>query len=68
MIRTKPSVYLYKSADIERNLTIFFDPMDGFGHKRNHFGVVFLSQTKDGFKTVLYYTKQLTNMRYYCNF
>ena len=68
MIRTKPSVYLYKSADIERNLTITFDPMDGFGHKRNHFGVVFLSQTKDGFKTVLYCTKQLTNMRYYCNF
>ena len=42
--------------------------MDGFGHNRNHFGIVFLSQPNDGGKTVLYCTKQLTKMRYYCNF
>ena len=42
--------------------------MDGFGHNRNHFGVVFLRQSKDGGKTVLYCTKQLTKMKYYCNF
>ena len=42
--------------------------MDGFGHNRNHFGVVFLRQSKGGGKTLLYCTKQLTKMRYYCNF
>ena len=35
---------LHKSADMEDHLSITLEPMDGFGHKRGQFGVVFHAQ------------------------
>ena len=35
---------LYTIADIEKDLSIFLDPMDGFQHKRGQFAVVFQAQ------------------------
>ena len=33
---------LYKSADMEEDILITWEPMDGFRHIRAHFGVVFM--------------------------
>jgi len=38
---------LYKSADMEEDLPIAWEPMDGFRHMRAHFGVVFHAQSND---------------------
>ena len=36
---------LYKSADMEEDLPITWEPMDGLRHMRSHFGVVFNGQS-----------------------
>ena len=37
---------LYKSADMEEDLPITREPMDGFRHMRAHYRVVFHAQSK----------------------
>ena len=39
---------LYKSADLKINITVSFDPQDGFGHSKIHFGEVFQVQGAKG--------------------
>ena len=36
---------LYTSADMEENISITSDPVDGFQSVRNHFGVFFQGQS-----------------------
>ena len=36
---------LYTSADMEEDLSITLQPVDGFQHMRGHFGVVFHDQS-----------------------
>ena len=38
---------LYTSADMEEDLSITLQPVDGFQHMRGHFGVVFHAQSID---------------------
>ena len=40
----KSAVQLYKSADFKIIITVSFDPLDGFGQSKSHFGVVFRGQ------------------------
>ena len=32
---------IYKSADLEMNITVCFDPVDGFLHSKGHFEAVY---------------------------
>ena len=38
-------ISLYKSADMEEDLSITLEPMGGMWHMRGHFGVVFHAQS-----------------------
>ena len=41
---TLSQLCLCKSADLKINITVSFDPLDGFGHSKSHFGLVFHDQ------------------------
>ena len=41
---TSSQLCLYKSAELKINITVSFDPQDGFGHSKIHFGEVFQVQ------------------------
>ena len=38
-------LWLYRTADLNINFTVSFDPVDRFQHVRGHFGVVFHGQS-----------------------
>ena len=44
---------LYKSADFKIIITVSFDPLDGFGQSKSHFGVVFQGKSSDEVKSAV---------------
>ena len=38
-------LFMYKSADFDINITVSFDPVDGFGQSKGHFGIVFQGES-----------------------
>ena len=59
---------LYKSADLEMNITVSFNPVDGFWESNCHFQVVFQGQSYHKVKSAV--TVQISWLRneYHCFF